>query len=272
LRATFPQASGKLLVMVHGSCRNDRQWKQLGRDCGAELADELGYTPVYLHYNTGLHISTNGRAFAALLEQLVQQWPVPLEELSILAHSMGGLVARSAAHYGEVEGHVWRQTLRKLICIASPHHGAPMERGGSWVDLLLGVSAYSAPLAKLGQIRSAGVTDMRYGNVLDEHWKGRDRFAHGADARSPLQLPQGVECYALAATTSPKGCARLASDGMVPVDSALGRHKRPELTLAFPEANQWIGFEMGHLNLLQRPEVYATLRRWLASPDHKEPS
>lgn len=265
LRATFPQASGKLLVLVHGSCRSDRQWERLGHDHGAALAHDLGFTPVYLHYNSGLHVSLNGRAFAALLEQLVAAWPVPLDELSLLAHSMGGLVARSACYYGELDGQLWRRKLRKLICLGTPHHGAPFERGGSWVDLLLGISRYSAPIARLGQIRSAGVTDMRFGNVLDEHWQGRDRFAHGADARSPLKLPEGVECYAMAASKTPQAGAELASDGLVPVDSALGRNPKPNLTLAFPEAHQWVGFGMDHLDLLNRPEVYTTLRQWLSS-------
>jgi pimeloyl-ACP methyl ester carboxylesterase len=264
LRATLPHGGGKLLVLVHGSCRNDRQWLRLGHDHGAALARDLGYAPVYLYYNSGLHISTNGRAFAALLEQLVAAWPVPLDELVIVAHSMGGLVARSACHCGEEGGHRWRGKLRKLVCLGSPHHGAGLERGGSWVDLLLGASRYSAPLARLGRIRSAGVTDMRFGCVLDEHWGGRDRFAHAGDPRSRLQLPDGVECYAIAATTAAKARRKLPGDGLVSVDSALGRHARPELTLAFPEAHQWIGYGMGHLDLLDRAEVYAMLRRWLS--------
>jgi hypothetical protein len=149
--------------------------------------------------------------------------------------------------------------------VGSPHHGAALERGGNWIDVLLGVSRYSAPLARLGQIRSAGVTDLRYGNVLDEHWHGRDRFARGPDTRTPLALPDGVDCYAIAASTSPSAqpAQRLAGDGLVSIDSALGRHARPELTLAFPVAHQWIGFGMGHLDLLGRPEVYETIRRWL---------
>jgi pimeloyl-ACP methyl ester carboxylesterase len=218
-----------------------------------------------LHYNTGLHISSNGRAFAALLERLVSAWPVPVDELSLLTHSMGGLVARSACHYGEAAGHLWRGQLRKLICLGTPHHGAPLERGGSWVDLLLGVSRYSSPLARLGQIRSAGVTDLRFGNVVDEHWQGRDRFAFGSDSRSPLKLPEGVDCYAVAATTTAQGCAKPSGDGMVSVDSALGRHQKAELCLAFPEAHQWTGFDMGHIELLNRAEVYETVRRWLVS-------
>jgi len=258
-------AGRKLLVLVHGSCRNDRQWLREGHDHGAALARDLGFTPVYLHYNTGLHASVNGRQLAALLEELATAWPAPLDDLVILAHSMGGLVARSACHLGGVAGHRWRGELRSLVCLGTPHHGAPLERGGHWIDLLLGVSRYSAPLARLGQIRSAGVTDLRYGNVLDEHWQDRDRFAHGKDARTPLPLPGGVACYAIAATTAAPGTrTRRATDGLVPVESALGRHARPELTLEFPAAHQWIAPATNHLDLLCRREVYERLRTWLA--------
>ena len=74
-------AGGKVLVLVHGSGMNDRQWNRDGHDHGALLARDLGYTPLYLHYNSGLHVSTNGRAFADLLEQTVRAWPVPVEEV-----------------------------------------------------------------------------------------------------------------------------------------------------------------------------------------------
>jgi pimeloyl-ACP methyl ester carboxylesterase len=239
----------------------------MGHDHGAALARDLGFTPVYLNYNSGLHVSTNGRAFAELLERLVAGWPVPVDELVILAHSMGGLVSRSACHAAERAGHAWRRKLRKLVCLGSPHHGAPLERGGHWVDLLLGVSRYSAPLASLGMVRSAGVTDLRFGNVLDEHWEGRDRFAHAGDSRSRLELPAGVRCYAIAATkTLHDAGGKLAGDGLVPVESALGRHQKPELTLRFPRTHQWIGFGMGHLDLLNRAEVYERIRTWVSDP------
>ncbi|HEY6003420.1 MAG TPA: alpha/beta hydrolase [Anaeromyxobacter sp.] len=266
LRRAFPQASGKLLVLVHGSCLNDRQWTRLGHDHGAALARDLGFTPVYLHYNSGLHISANGRAFAALLEALAAAWPASIGELVIVAHSMGGLVSRSACHSGEAAAHAWRRKLDKLVCLGSPHHGAPLERGGHWVDLLLGMSRYSAPLARLGKIRSAGVTDLRFGNVLDEHWEGRDRFGHAHDVRTPLTLPSGVQCYAIAATKAAGAGGERPGDGLVPLESALGRHARPELTLEFPDAHQWIGRGMDHLDLLSRAEVYARIRSWLSSP------
>jgi hypothetical protein len=266
LRLAFPRASRKLLVLVHGSCASDRGWTRQGHDHGAALARDLGFAPIYLHYNTGLHVSVNGRAFAGLLEQLVAAWPARVDGLVLLAHSMGGLVARSACHFGEAEGHAWRRRLRALVCVGTPHHGAPLERGGNWIDLLLGVSRYSAPLARLGKIRSAGVTDLRHGNVLDEHWQGRDRFAHRRDDRVPLALPAGVRCYAIAGTRAAPGVAgKGRTDGLVPVDSALGVHARRELTLGFPETHRWIAHGTSHVELLSRPEVYARLRSWLSS-------
>lgn len=265
LRTQLPEATGKLLVLVHGSCLSDLQWSRSGRDYGAAVARDLQYTPVYLRYNTGLHVSTNGRAFSEQLEQLVSVWPTSVDELVILAHSMGGLVARSACHFGEVADHDWRRALSKLVCLGTPHHGAPLERYGSWVDYLLDISRYSAPLGRLGRIRSAGVTDLRFGNVLDEDWEARDRFEHGRDPRTPLPLPDGVDCYAIAATTAPKPCDPLPGDGLVPVDSALGRHPRREFSLSFAESRQWIGYGMKHLDLLDRDEVYAKIRAWLSA-------
>ncbi len=172
-------------------------------------------------------------------------------------------MARSACSFGEAAQHAWRRKLTKLVCLGSPHHGAPLERGGHWVDILLGISRYSAPLAGLGQIRSAGVTDLRFGNVLDEHWKGVGRFELGGDRRKPLALPDGVECYAVAATTATGPGNKLPSDGVVPVASALGQCDRAELTLGFPPTHQWIAFGAGHLDLLDQPAVYATIKAWL---------
>jgi pimeloyl-ACP methyl ester carboxylesterase len=258
---TEAQPTKKILVLVHGSSMSDRGWLRRGHDHGAELAKELGYTPVYARYNSGLHISQNGREIAAELERLASTWPVPIEELVLLGHSMGGLVARSACHYAEKES--WRTKLRTMISLGSPHHGAPLERGGNWIDVLLGISRYSAPLARLGKIRSAGITDLRFGYVLDEHWEGRDRFAPGRDRRTPLPLPTGVSCFAIAGSTAEEGTKNPPGDGMVPVDSALGRHESPELVLNFPEAHQSIAFGTSHLDLLSSKQVYETVRDWL---------
>src|SRR5664279_1143834 len=146
LQATIPQPTGKLLLLAHGLCLNDLQWNRKGHDHGAALAFDLGYTPLYLHYNTGLHVSENGRLFADLIETILEQWPAPVQELAIIGHSMGGLVARSAYYYGTAAGHHWPQSLRRLVFLGTPHHGAPHERLGDWVNTALEISAYSCLL------------------------------------------------------------------------------------------------------------------------------
>jgi pimeloyl-ACP methyl ester carboxylesterase len=267
LAAAIPEAGSKLVVLLHGLCMNDLQWNRKKHDHGAALARDLGYTPVYLHYNSGLHVSANGRAFAEMLESLVRHWPVPVTELALIGHSMGGLVARSACHYGASARHAWLRHVDKLVFIGTPHHGAPLERGGNWVDILLSSSRYSAPLARLGKIRSAGITDLRFGNLVDEDWHRRDRFAPGGDHRVRVPLPEAIACYAIAATTGKTTGAlsdRLIGDGIVPLASALGRHPDPSFALAFDESRQRVVHGVNHLDLLSRDEVYAQIRQWLA--------
>jgi hypothetical protein len=262
LSRALPAASDRLVLLVHGLCMSDRQWRRDGHDHGAALASELGCSVVYLHYNSGRHVSENGRLLARLLDDLVAGWPRPLAELSIVGHSMGGLVARSAHHYAVAEGRVWPRLLRRLVFLGTPHHGAPLERAGHRLQSLVQVSPYLASLARLGALRSAGITDLRHGNLLDEDWHGADRFASAADRRRPVPLPSGVDCYAAAGVLSDR--LRVLGDGLVPLASALGRHAEPERTLALPESRRFVGSRLGHLDLLSRGDVYAAIRRWLA--------
>ncbi|MDY0105642.1 MAG: alpha/beta hydrolase [Giesbergeria sp.] len=262
-------ATGKLLLLVHGLCMNDLQWQRAGHDHGAHLAQALGYTPVHVHYNTGLHTSVNGRALADHIEALLAAWPVPVQEFSVLAHSMGGLVVRSACHCGAEAGHQWPAQLRRIVFLGTPHHGAPLERAGHWVDVLLGSTPYSRPFARLGQLRSAGITDLRYGHVLDADWQGHDRFRRRPDRRTPLPLPAGVECFAVAATLAAKRspvAERLVGDGLVPLHSALGVHDDPARCLVFPRSHQYLACRTGHLDLLSDAGVARQLVEWLGQP------
>lgn len=270
LIAAVERPSPRLLVLVHGLCMNDLQWRARGRDPVDALARDLGCTGLCLHYNSGRHISTNGKEFAELLERLVEQWPVEVESLSVVAHSMGGLVARSACHYAAAASLRWPTLLRHLAFIATPHHGAPLERGGNWIDLILGASAYTAPLARLGKIRSAGITDLRYGNLVDEDWEGRDRFAGGGDQRRVIDLPANTLCYVIAGTSGREAGIlgeRLLGDGLVPLNSALGRHTEARRRLDFPASRQWVALGTGHLGLLRNSQVWERIRNWLTKCD-----
>ncbi|QIM53073.1 alpha/beta hydrolase [Hydrogenophaga crocea] len=250
-----------LLLMLHGLCMNDLQWRRGGHDHTEVLAQALQATPVHLRYNSGLPIAANGRALAERLERLLSVWPAALQGITLVGHSMGGLLARSAMHAGQRAGHRWPHRVRHLVFLGTPHHGAPLERAGHGADLLLASSPFSAPLARLGRLRSAGITDLRHGQV---------RAADEAAPEAPLPLPEGVVCLAVAACLASRRdllADRLVGDGLVPLRSALGEHDDPARRLAFARGNQRVVYRTGHLDLLSSPAVADQLRRWLAPPD-----
>lgn len=264
LPLVMEDVSERIVVLAHGLCMNDLQWEREGDDHGTMLERERGYTPVYLHYNSGRHVSDNGREFAGQLEALIAAWPVPVRELVLVGHSMGGLVSRSACHYGALAGHLWPAKLSKIVFLGTPHHGAPLERGGNWVHLLTDLSAYSQPFSRLAKIRSAGITDLRHGSLLDDDWDGHDRFAHGVALPQWVPLPPGVAGFALAATIGKRegdmADRMLAGDGLVPVASALGRHPDPGRTLKMESA---VLYQTNHMQLLSSGEVRERLLAWL---------
>jgi pimeloyl-ACP methyl ester carboxylesterase len=255
LATAIPQASPRVLVLLHGLCMTDHQWRRGEHDHGEKLAAELGLGAVYLRYNSGRNVAENGRELAALLDALLAAWPVPVESLTLLGHSMGGLVARSAIDIAETEGTAWRKQLRTLVTLGTPHHGAPLERAGHLADRLLTLSPYSAPIARLGGSRSAGIRDLRHGHVRPAGPRGE---------RHPVPLPQDVSCHAIAATRTAAGSSgRQRSDGLVPVASALGHHKRAEHALAFPPEKQHVVAGCDHFGLLGDSRVHGILRRVL---------
>ena len=168
-----------------------------------------------------------------------------------------------------------------MIFLGTPHHGAPLERGGNWIDAILDASPYTTAFARLGKIRSAGITDLRHGSMVDADWVQQDRFARSRRQPSAVPLPVGVACHAIAASITKKiGATKIGTtkidaknagavaghllgDGLVPLASALGTHKDAKRNLPFAKSRQWIGRGMHHLDLLDRAEVYTRIRRWL---------
>ncbi len=250
-------ASPHLLLMIHGLCMNDTQWRRSGHDHTPVLAAALQATPLHLRYNSGLHIAANGRELAHALERLYRHWPGALQGITLVGHSMGGLVARSAVHEGQRAGHRWPALVRHLVFLGTPHHGAPLERAGHGADLLLASSPFTAPLARLGRLRSAGITDLRHGHLR-----------HPDDARpdEPLPLPDGVACLGVAACLAPRRgllAERLVGDGLVPLRSALGEHDDPARRLVFARDSLHVVYRTGHLDLLSSPAVAQRLLQWL---------
>jgi len=254
LQAAPAGAGPRPLLLIHGLCMNDLQWQAGGF---APALAALGYTPLHLHYNSGRHISDNGRELAELLEQMVKVWPTELQDITLLGHSMGGLLARSAIHQGRKARMRWPKRLKQLVTLGTPHFGAPLERGGQQLQNLLGWSNYSRPIVALTQRRSAGIQDLRHAALTEPEW-GR---------HSELPLPAGVACFAVAAITAKASkslSANTLGDGLVPMNSALGCHREAARSLSFPPEHQWVIPGTGHLALLKDPAVLAKLQEWLS--------
>ncbi len=257
------QCGGQIMILVHGACMNDLQWSKDGINRAEALAQSLGLLPVYLHYNSGLHISDNGQLFSDLIERLLDTNP-GITRIHLLTHSMGGLVSRSACYAAANSHHGWLERLKSILFLGTPHQGAPLGKGASWLDLLLEMSPYSAPFAALGKIRSSGLSDLRYGSVVEADWQGRDRFEFNAPAPHVPELPKGVDCFFIAATCQRNNSEwgdKLIGDGLVTVTSALAQTSHWNLA----ESHQWIARDTNHMELLSDGGVYRQIKRWLLS-------
>ncbi|MEK8052315.1 alpha/beta hydrolase [Ideonella sp. DXS22W] len=252
----------RVVLLVHDLCLDEHSWQRDGHDYAAQLGSTLDASVLHLRYSSGLRISANGALLNRLLAELHQAWPVPLRGIDIVGHGMGGLVARSACAQAEGADEAWRRALRRLVFLGTPHHGLPLDHMRPWLRRVLGLRQASAPLARLARLRSDGVADLRHGNLLAADWQPHDHF-DTRDHRVPVPLPDGVECHALAgclpARVGRHGAPRQPGDGLVPVDSAMGRHANPARDLALPERNCWVGEDLHHLELLSHARVYRRL-------------
>jgi len=262
--ATFPRATPKLAVFVHGLAETDDSWRPRAGDCapyGDRLRAEFGYTPVYVRYNTGRHVSDSGHDLADLLDSLQGAWPEPVREILLAGHSMGGLVIRSACHYGREASGGWVERVRHIFYLGSPHMGAPLARAAGVAGWVLGKVPETRPFATLAA-GSASVRDLRHGYLLDDDWKGCDKDCCLHDHRSDAPLLAGANHYVISATVtadpaSPFGA--VVGDLLVQPASAHGRRGARQ-HIPFPiEMGRGLG-GMHHFDLLNHPDVWETIR------------
>ncbi|MFT5710749.1 MAG: pimeloyl-ACP methyl ester carboxylesterase [Halioglobus sp.] len=265
LTQDIPQASTHVVILVHGLCMSERGWRREDNtDIGSRLGDEQDCTPLYLRYNSGRHISTNGKEFTQLLEQLVDAWPVPIESLSLIGHSMGGLLIRSACWYADKDQSEWLQKLTRITCLGTPHHGSPVAKAGHALNLAMEAMPYVKPLA-FGRKRSAGIKDLRHGDLLDEDWQTGDDDSTNQDKRTPVPLLPGIDYYFIAATLGqdehdPLGHA--LGDMLVRMGSAMGAHDEDLHTLKVKPENCRLFHEKSHLALLTDEHVQQQIVDW----------
>jgi pimeloyl-ACP methyl ester carboxylesterase len=248
----------RIAVFVHGLCETDDAWALFGRrPYGARLEEDLGYTPLYVRYNSGLHISDNGRRLAALLEQTVDEWPVPVEEIVLVGHSMGGLVARSACHYGGD----WTQRVRHVFCLGSPHLGAPLEKAANLAAYALARLPETRPVAKVVNGRSVGIKDLRFGSCAEEDWCDCDADEFLRDRCTEVPFLDCATYYFVGATLG-QNTNSLVGDLLVRYPSASGSGRRRRIPFEVDN-----GMHVGganHMQLLNHPAVYDQIVSWLA--------
>jgi hypothetical protein len=271
LTTAYPHASGRIAVFVHGLCESDRSWwdgaeRHHGEPSvsyGALLEADLGFTPAYLRYNSGLAVADNGRELAALLDDVVAAWPVPVRDLVLIGHSMGGLVARSACHHAELGGRSWAGLVRHVICVGTPHLGAPLERGVHRLVPVLDRVPEARPLAAMLRDRSPGVQDLRHGVFATDQYHD-DPDGYLADRRREVPFLPGVTyCFVGATITRDRHhpLGRVMGDLLVTYPSASGSDGHRTIPFEVEHGAHVGG--LTHFALLNHPTVYAHLRRWL---------
>jgi len=271
-------SDGRLCVFVHGLSATEWAWSISSEafhgapevTFGVLLERELGWTPLYVRYNSGRHVSDSGQELAALLRRALTHWPTPVRELVLVGHSMGGLVARSAvAHAAEAgaDHAVWLDPLTDVFTLGSPHHGAPLEKfahvAGRVLDRI--DLTWTKVSAEVLSARSDGIKDLRLGYTMPE--AGGEANGDGVldDLRLGYPHVDGVRYLALGTTLTrdpshPLGV--LIGDWMVRVPSSTGQGSEPGRRIPFHSTQVIPG--MSHNDLANHPDVYATIVRWLS--------
>lgn len=244
LHSAVAAPTGRVVVFIHGlACDEhcwqlyaDTAWPTPGQDYAQHLQADFGFTALYVRYNTGLAIEDNGQQFARLLDQLLEAYPVPITDLVLVGHSMGGLVARAACVAGEGG---WRAKTRLVICLGSPNEGAPLAKVGHVVHTTMERFPVTRPLAEMADARSQGVKDLQHGlGALDNETGGCACAYIGATLLRDPEHPLG----------------HWLGDGLVHISSAARGQERIAR----------IG-GLHHMTLLNHPAVYAQMREWLGA-------
>lgn len=268
--------SGRICVLVHGLMSTESIWGFPGERSvtyGTRLASEHDVTALSLRYNTGRHISVNGREFSRLLDDLCRAWPVRVREVNLIGHSMGGLVIRSACHYGVRSrprgrwlpfGRRWTSRVRRVVLIGVPNDGAGLEAAVNSVSAAL--AAVPGPAARLlargVDRRSSGIKDLRFGNIVDEDWVSADpRATERLHPHRPLRLRRAEHLVIAGSLTRDPAhpLARRLGDALVTERSATGASSDVEL---FPGASVRMFPSVTHNALAHHPDVAAAISDW----------
>lgn len=276
-----PHPTGKLCVLVHGLGCNESIWTfadpaqpAQATSYGELLQAEHGYAPLYLRYNSGLPIGANGKRLAILLDDLLAAYPVPADDIVLIGHSMGGLVLRSACHYGALQGSAWVQRVTRVFYLGTPHDGANLEKLAHATTLAL--QAVPNPVTRIvGRFlhrRSQGVKDLRFGTLLEPDTADEVPQSPQQSAQPPVPWLEPAEHYLIGGmlTDQPdQVTTALLGDGLVLVPRPLDQRGQATGESPAPAGSVEIFPRTHHLKLTRDWEVYRQISAWCQSPEEE---
>jgi pimeloyl-ACP methyl ester carboxylesterase len=247
LPTTFPEATGQVVVFLHGLCETEAYWARGPEPTYGETLAGRGWTPVFLRANTGLGLRENGVALSALVQDVVDAWPVPVTRIALVGHSMGGLVVRAAGAVASDAAPSWTEVVSDIVTLGTPHLGAPIARGIGHGSRGLGRLPETAAFGRILDWRSVGVHDLVAGLAEDVPPLPHARY----------------RLVAATLTTRPRHpVGHVVGDLLVRVPSAYGRDRWGQEL--FPGATVLHVGRTDHFGLLNHPRVHAALQEWLA--------
>ncbi|NJN48228.1 MAG: alpha/beta hydrolase [Candidatus Competibacteraceae bacterium] len=274
LRQTFSNPTPKLCLLIHGLGCNEGVWAFADKihhdptcSYGTLLQQDLGYTPFYLRYNTGLSVAENGKQLSRLLDELLTCYPVSVDEISLIGHSMGGLVLRSACHYAIHHQYDWVKQVRRAFYLGTPHDGADLEKVGHVTTAVLAEvpNPITQLIGRILNLRSRGVKDLRFGNLVDEDWD--DDFPDKSSSHRPKAVPWLAHAhhYLIVGTVTgdPRHPAsRLLGDTLVRVPPARRASRNDSENANQPAVNITVFPGVHHLGLAHDNGVYQQIKQW----------
>ena len=196
IEEAFRGASSHLVIFLHGLCESDESWSSTYAD---RVRADTDATPVFIRYNTGLRVSENGKHLDWLIRQLVDSWPTDVTRITLVGHSMGGLVVRAATNHATAAGQTWHHLVRDVVCLGTPHTGAALEKVAHMGSRVLHFFPESRPFGAILNKRSSGILDLRHGYITREEWEGQDLTRMwGLDRIAAAPLPHAEYHFVVA--------------------------------------------------------------------------
>jgi len=266
---SFRDATSHIVLFLHGLCESDESWSLGDRSTGSAYAqrikDDTDGTPVFIRYNTGLRVSENGKHLDWLIRQLVASWPTDVTRITLVGHSMGGLVVRAATNHATASGQTWQHLVRDVICLGTPHTGAALEKVAHMGSRVLHFFPESRPFSAILNARSGGILDLRHGYITKEEWEGQDLTRlWGLDRIAAAPLPHAEYHFVIATLGATKRhpFSTILGDLLVHFSSAAGIGRSG--TVVDGARLEYLP-STHHFALLNHPRVADWLVQWITS-------